>query len=268
VAPAVSTLPRGVVLRLSATADDLAAAAAREVLALLDAAIAWRGEAHLALSGGRTPGALHNALAEASFEGWPFVHVWFGDERTVPPDHADSNYRMARETLLQTVPIPPAQVHRLAGEAEPAAAAAAYDAELRALARAQQRAVPALDVLLLGMGGDAHTASLFPGSPLLADSPRPGVPDTAHGTTGPRLAAAVHVPAMQTWRLTLTPATIAAARAILVLVSGADKHAALARVLGSDIGVVDAPVTLLHDAPGDVAWFVDRDALFGATPRA
>jgi 6-phosphogluconolactonase len=259
VAPAVTPLPRGVVLRLSATADDLAVAAASEVLALLEAAIAWRGEAHLVLSGGRTPAALHRALAARPFDGWPFVHVWFGDERTVPPDHADSNYRMARETLLDAVPIPTVQVHRMEGETDPAAAAEAYDAALQALARAQQRPVPTVDVLLLGMGADAHTASLFPGSPLLAAG-RLAVTAT---TAGP-LAAAVHVPAMDTWRLTMTPVTIAAARAILVLVSGGDKHAALTRALGRDVALADAPITLLHEATGDVAWFVDRAALFGS----
>jgi 6-phosphogluconolactonase len=261
VAPAVTPLPRGVVLRLSATADDLAVAAATEVLALLEAAIAWRGEAHLVLSGGRTPAALHRALAARPFDGWPFVHVWFGDERTVPPDHADSNYRMARETLLDAVPVPSVQVHRLAGETDPAAAAVAYDAALQALARAQQRPLPTVDVLLLGMGADAHTASLFPGSPLLAAGRLAAA--AATGTTAGPLAAAVHVPAMDTWRLTMTPVTIAAARAILVLVSGGDKHAALARALGRDVALEDAPITLLHEVTGDVAWFVDRAALFG-----
>ncbi|HTU99916.1 MAG TPA: 6-phosphogluconolactonase, partial [Luteitalea sp.] len=231
--------------------DDLAAAAASEVIALLDSAIAWRGEAHLALSGGRTPAALHRVLASTPFEGWPFVHVWFGDERTVPPDHADSNYLMARETLLDLVPIPAAQVHRLAGEDEPGAAAAAYHEALAALARDQEREAPTFDVLLLGMGADAHTASLFPGSPLLATD----APDT--------FATAVDVPKLSTTRLTVTPATIKAARAVLVLVAGADKHDALTRALGADPPLADAPVTLLRDVPGDVAWYVDRAALFG-----
>ena len=242
---------RGAVLRLAPSPEALAAAAASEVIALLDSAIAWRGEAHLALSGGRTPAALHRILASTTFEGWPFVHVWFGDERTVPADHADSNYRMARETLLDLVPIPGAQVHRLVGEDDPASAAAAYDEALVALARRQERDVPTFDVLLLGMGGDAHTASLFPGSPLLTS-------DAPHA-----FAAAVDVPKLSTTRLTITPATIRAARAVLVLVAGADKHDALTRALGTDPPLTDAPVTLLRDVPGDVAWYVDRAALFG-----
>lgn len=246
-------LPRGAVLRLAATPEGLAEAAASEVLALLEAAIAWRGEAHLALSGGRTPAAMHRVLATRAFAGWPHVHVWFGDERTVPPDHDESNSRMARETLLAHVAIPEAHVHRFATEQPPVDAAARYDAELAALAARQARPVPAFDVLLLGMGRDAHTASLFPGSPLLG----PGASD------GPRFARAVHVPALDSWRLTLTPETIVAARAVCLLVSGADKHAALRRVLADAPLPDEAPVTLVHDAPGDVAWFVDRAALFG-----
>jgi 6-phosphogluconolactonase len=248
----MSGMARGAVLRLAPSPEAMAAAAASEVIALLDSAIGWRGEAHLALSGGRTPAALHRRLASAAFEGWPFVHVWFGDERTVPPDHADSNYRMARETLLDVVPIPATQVHRLAGEDDPASAAAAYHEELARLARRQERDTPTFDVLLLGMGADAHTASLFPGSPLLAA-------DAPHA-----FAAAVDVPKLSTTRLTITPLTVGAARAVLVLVAGADKHEALTRALGTDPTLGDAPVTLLLDVPGDVAWYVDRAALFGA----
>ena len=249
-------MARGAVLRLATSADALASAAASEVLALLEAAMAWRGEAHLALAGGRTPAALHRALASRRFDGWSHVHAWFGDERTVPPDHADSNYRMALETLLSRVPIPAAQVHRMAGELDPQVAAAQYAEALETLARRQQRDAPTFDVLVLGMGPDAHTASLFPGSPLLET----GRDERARGP----FAAAVHVPAMDTWRLTITPATIRAARAVFVLVSGAEKHEALRRVLGAEPTLADAPVTLLHEVSGDVAWFVDRAALFGS----
>lgn len=247
-------MARGAVIRLAPTAVALAEAAASEVLAVLETAIGWRGEAHLALAGGKTPAALYRVLGQLPFDGWSHVHVWFGDERTVPPGHADSNYRMARETLLASVPVPETQVHRMAGESTPAAAAAAYDTSLRDLASRQDRPAPTFDALLLGMGADAHTASLFPGSPLLDD----GIHEAA------AFAAAVHVPSLQTWRLTITPATIRAARTVLVLVAGADKHQALRLALADPPAVRDAPITLLHDLTGDVAWFVDRAALFGA----
>jgi 6-phosphogluconolactonase len=251
-------MPRGAVIRLAAGPAALAQAAASEVLAVLEAAMAWRGEAHIALAGGRTPATLYRALAATSFEGWSHVHVWFGDERAVPPAHQDSNYRMAHEALLAAVPIPAGQVHRLEGEIDPPVAAQHYDEALRALAERQDRRVPALDLLLLGMGADAHTASLFPGSPLLGDE----VEAASHHAL-PSLAAAVYVPAMDTWRLTLTPATIRAARTVFVLVAGGDKHPALRRVLGGPADVTAAPAALLHQLPGDVAWYVDRAALFG-----
>ena len=248
-------MPRGAVIRLAATPQAVAAAAASEVLAVLEGAIAWRGEAHLALSGGRTPAALHQVLASLPFEGWPHVHVWFGDERVVPSDHADSNYRMARETLLAAVPVADAHLHRWETDVNPTAAAMRYDTALRDLATRQGRAAPAFDLLLLGMGVDAHTASLFPGSPLLTDHQA-----TATATA---FAAAVDVPTLQTSRLTVTPVTIRAARTVFVLVVGADKHPALRRVLGNPPDPSEAPAALLHDVPGDLAWYVDRAALFG-----
>lgn len=268
-------MPRGALLRLASTPDALAQAAASEVLAVLESAMAWRGEAHLCLSGGRTPAALHRVLASLPFDGWSHVHIWFGDERTVPADHPDSNLRMARETLLSAVPIPEDHVHRLEGELPPTEAAARYDEALRGLARRQERQAPTFDLLVLGMGADAHTASLFPASPLLeseggsresgVESQESGVASDAESPplAAGRFAAAVDVPAMGTWRLTVTPATIRAARAVFVLVAGADKHPALRRVFGESAVVSDLPITLLHDQPGDVAWFVDRAALFG-----
>lgn len=250
-------MPRGAVIRLAASPESLAQAAASEVLAVLEAAIAWRGEAHLALAGGRTPAALYQVLAAIPFEAWSHLHIWFGDERAVPQTHAQSNYRMAHEALLAATPIPASQVHRWEGERTPADAARRYDEALRDLAARQQRSVPTLDLLLLGMGADAHTASLFPGSPLL-DEPQAG------SDAAPVFAAAVHVPALDAWRLTLTPATMRAARTVVVLVAGPDKHVALRRVLGEAPAVTEAPAALLHQLPGDVAWFVDRAALFGA----
>ena len=254
-----TAMARGAVIRLAESPEAMAEAAASEVLAVLEAAIAWRGEAHVALAGGRTPAALYRVLATRPFEGWSHVHVWFGDERAVNPDHADSNYRMAKDTLLSAVAIPDAHVHRWEGELAPAAAAERYEAALRELAARQERAAPTFDLLLLGMGADAHTASLFPGSPLLeAPAIDPGVVEA--------FAAAVHVPAMNSWRLTITPATIRAARIAFVLVTGEDKHPALRHVLGESRQLADAPASLLHQLQGDVAWYVDRAALFGTAP--
>ena len=240
-------------LRAARTAADVAAVAAAEILALLESAIAWRGEAHLCLAGGGTPRLLHEALRASAFEGWPHVHIWFGDERCVPPDHADSNIGMAHETLLDLVPINPLHINRLAGELEPAEAARQYAILLRAQAERLNREHPLIDALVLGMGSDGHTASVFPGSPLLAADQDPARD----------WCAAVYVPKLDSWRLTLTPAVLQAASAVAVLVSGAGKNEALRRVVRGDAPVTDLPIRLLETARGDVAWFVDHAALFG-----
>lgn len=247
-----SARPRAHTLRLASTAEDVAAVAAAEIVALLGTAVAWRGEAHLCLAGGSTPRLLHRALVGAAFEGWSQVHVWFGDERCVPPDHPDSNAGMARETLLDHVPVDPRHIHRLAGDLPPDAAARAYDEALRDMAGRVRRDVPVMDVLVLGMGADGHTASVFPGSPLLTTD----APDD-------QWCAAVHVPALDAWRLTLTPPVLQAAAAVVALVTGEPKQATLARVLRGVAPVSELPIRLLEDARGDVAWFVDDAALFG-----
>lgn len=244
----------GVTLRVEQTPERLAELAASEILAVLGTALAWRGEAHLCLSGGSTPTLLHAALVRHTFDGWPHVHVWFGDERCVPSDHADSNARMADETLLRHVGIADLHVHRLAGDRDPAEAAAQYHGALQDLAERAQAEVPTFDVLILGMGDDAHTASIFPGSPLL---------DHLDAAPAPPWAAAVHVPKLDAWRLTLTPAVLCAATATVVLVTGAGKHEALRRVLTRGVPIADAPARLLERATGDLAWFVDTGALFG-----
>lgn len=247
----VQARPRAHTLRVARTADEAAAVAAAEVLAVLETAIAWRGEAHLCLSGGSTPRRLHRALVDAGFGAWPHVHVWFGDERCVPPTHPDSNARMARETLLDVVDVDPAHIHAMRGDTDPTEAAAAYHTQLQAHAVRPGRTVPVMDALVLGMGDDGHTASVFPGSPLL------------RAPASPQWCAAVHVPALDAWRLTLTPPVLCAAAATVVLVAGGGKQSALRRVVRGEGTTDDLPIRLLEAATGDVAWFVDDAALFG-----
>lgn len=252
-ATSVTTPRAGHTLRLASSAEALASLAAAELVALLETAVAWRAEAHLCLAGGSTPRLLHAALTTIPFEGWPHVHIWFGDERCVPPDHPDSNVKMAQETLLDHVPVAPAHIHRLEGELPPADAARRYQEQLQAQAARYGRDEPVMDALILGMGSDGHTASLFPGSPLLAE-----------GAPGDQWCEAVHVPSLDAWRLTLTPAVLQAAASVAVLVSGAGKHEALTKVLGATESLDKLPARVLEHARGDVAWFVDTAALFGA----
>jgi len=231
-------------------ARDLAAAArllAQEVVARAQAAVALRGRFTLALSGGHTPQALHALLAapEEPFRGridWAATEVFFGDERCVGPDHPESNYGAARASLLARVPLPAANVHRLRGEDDPPAAAAAYEADLRRVVPAE-RGLPRLDLVLLGLGSDGHTASLFPGTAALEEETR--------------LVVANEVPQVGGFRLTFTLPLIGAARAVAFLVAGEEKAAAVADVLeGRDA----PPAARVRLADGDLAWFLDEAA--------
>jgi 6-phosphogluconolactonase len=202
----------------AATPAELARAAAGEVARLAAEAVAARGSFSLALAGGSTPRALYQLLADPAepFRDripWPAVHVFFGDERAVPPDHPESNYRMASAALLDRVPV--GSVHRVAGELGAPAAAAQYAAELRA--HFGEVTFPAFDLVLLGLGTDGHTASLFPGSPALLERSRwvvaaPGPPPSSE-------------------RITLTVPVLEAARAARFLVAGADKAEPLRRLV-------------------------------------
>ena len=198
--------------------------------------LAVRRRCAIALSGGVTPRPVYAALAApdlASDVDWNRVDVYFADERAVPPDHPDSNFRMARETLLAPLMVPEAHIHRMQGERRDLdTAAAAYDHELPAT----------LDVLLLGMGADGHTASLFPGSPALAEQLRRVV--------------VVESPKPPPRRMTITPPVIAAARHIAVLVTGKDKAPAVARALEGDTAASDIPAVLARHG----VWFLDRAA--------
>jgi 6-phosphogluconolactonase len=235
------------VVRRVRDAEAVARAAAEELVGAAARAVAARGRFTLALSGGSTPRRLYALLADpgAPFRGripWDRTHVFFGDERSVPPDHPDSNYRMARGALLDHIAA--ASVHRIRGE-EPGAADA-YEAELRRFFRIPAGgAPPRLDLVLLGLGPDGHTASLFPGTP--------AVDETSRWTASP------FVPRLGTRRVTLTLPVLDRAREVLFLVSGGEKAPALARVLAAAPGAAALPAALVRPAGGAV-WIVDEAA--------
>jgi len=214
----------------------LADAAARRITDVIEDTIKRRGYCAVALAGGATPRPVYERMAVpalANRVAWDCVTIYFGDERCVPPDHPDSNYRMAHEVLLQHVPIPSASVHRMEGER----------ADSDAAARDYERHLPvALDLLLLGMGEDGHTASLFPHSPVLAERTRRVV--------------AVTPPAGPAQRLTITPPVIAAADTVIVLVAGANKAATVARALEGAYAPEALPVQLALRG----TWLIDSAA--------
>ena len=234
---------------VAANAAALTAAASGHFRRGIVEAIGARGACWIALAGGRTPRAVYEQLAEAGPPAidWTRVHVAFGDERVVPPDHGDSNYGMAKAALLDRVPLPPSQIHRIEGERGDAAGAAdVYAAVLSRAFVLAPGAWPVLDLVLLGVGPDGHTASLFPHAPALA------VVD--------RLAAAAVAPSAPTSRVTLTYPVLNAARAIVVLVSGADKADAVARAFDDSVSVADCPVRGVRPAAGNLTWHLDAAA--------
>ena len=203
-------------------------------------AIAERGACTVALAGGRTPEPIYRELATGSGIDWKRVHVFFGDERAVPPDHADSNYAMVSSALLSRVPIPAGQVHRMEAERP----------DLEAAAREYARALPEqLDILVLGMGPDGHTASLFPGSAAVDERQRLVVP-----VLGPK-------PPPQ--RLTITPPVIEAARSVAVIATGKDKAVMVARAVEGPWVSREVPAQLARRG----RWFLDQAAAARLTDR-
>jgi 6-phosphogluconolactonase len=227
--------------------DALSAAAAARFAAAARAAVAARGRFAVALAGGQTPRALYALLAGAAGAAvpWPEVEVWFGDERCVPPDDAASNFRLAHETLLAHVAVPPAAVHRIRGELPAPAAADDYERALRA-AFADGRT---FDVVLLGVGGDGHTASLFPGAPTLDESRRWAV------------AAEAPPSAPVTARVSLTLPALAAAREAWLLCAGAETRDAVraARRALADPAAPRGPAARVR-ARERTVWMLDRAA--------
>jgi len=222
----------------------VAAEAAERFVHAADEAIRLSGKFSVALAGGSTPKALFELLANdvnRDRVDWPNIHVYFGDERTVPPDHKDSNYGMARATLLSKVPILESQVHRMRGEIQPEEAAKEYGQLLK-----EHFGDGGLDLILLGMGDDGHTASLFPGTPALAEPKH--------------RAFANPVPKLNTTRITMTAPFINRAREVLITVTGANKASRLSEVLEGPRDTERLPVQLIAPVNGKLAWLVDAAA--------
>jgi len=227
----------------------LAEAAAQLFIQAAGEAIARQGRFSAALSGGSTPRAVYARLAQPELSAqvdWSNVHLFWGDERCVPPEHPDSSFGMAQEIWLRHVPIPEDNLHRLHGELPPSQAADLYEAELnRFFAEGQ----PAFDLALLGMGADGHTASLFPGNTEVQASQR--------------LCQAVYVEKLSAWRLTLTPRVFNAAQRVLFLVSGLEKAETLQQVLDGPFQPERLPAQSIRPE-GGVRWYVDRAAAGGS----
>ncbi len=226
-------------------AEALAQAAAQFFVDAANAAIKARGRFNVVLSGGSTPRDLHCILAQKFHDAvaWSKVNVFWGDERPVAPDHPDSNYHMAKETLLDAVPIPPENVHRMPSEHEPQEAATAYTETLKQHFEGQ---FPTFDLIFLGMGDDGHTASLFPGTAALQEHDQ--------------WVIANHVPKLSTWRITLTIPVINAAHQIAFLVSGTKKADTLREVVNGPYLPEQFPAQYIEPSNGVLIWFVDEAA--------
>ncbi|BCX04128.1 MAG: 6-phosphogluconolactonase [Candidatus Roseilinea sp.] len=237
-------------LQVEPTPEALTELAAKGVVFWGRKAIERRGVFHLALSGGSTPRALYQRLADVPYAGqldWQRVHLWWSDERAVPSDHPDSNYKLAHDALIVNVPVPPQHVHRVQTELGAAKAAAQYEAEIRSAIAAADARFPAFDLILLGMGDDGHTASLFPHTPVLAERER---------LVMSQVVPQANVPE----RITFTAPLINAADVVFFLVSGVGKSATLRRVLLGEYRPDVLPAQLIAPARGKLFWMADAAA--------
>jgi 6-phosphogluconolactonase len=228
----------------------LAEEAARWFVAAAGEAIAARGRFTVALSGGSTPKALFALLAGSPWVDqveWANVHVYWGDERTVPPSDSQSNYKMAKETLLDHVAIPAGQIHRIVAEnPDPEGAATAYTTTLRQTFGLAEGEFPRFDLIHLGLGTEGHTASLFPGSPALSATAQ--------------LVAAPWVEKLDSYRITLTPPVINAAREVQFLAAGAEKAAMVRTILRDPHNPTEYPAQIVAPADGALVWLLDEAA--------
>jgi 6-phosphogluconolactonase len=237
-------MPRGE-LQICRDAEAVTQAVVDLFLNVGETAIEDRGSFSVALSGGNTPRAAYTLLGQEpnrSALSWADVHVYFGDERCVPPDDEQSNYRMADKTFLQSVAIPQANVHRMRGEIDPAEAAAEYAQTLRTNLGDR----PRFDLILLGLGLDGHTASLFPGTP----------PDTDND----KLVRAVYAESPGMWRITMTPKVLNAGRVVAFALEGTEKAAIFCAVYEDPVDPLKYPAQIVNPTDGRLLWIADDSA--------
>lgn len=231
-------------IKVLPTPDALASEGAERFANLATEAIEQRGRFSVALSGGHTPEKMFQLLAQDPYRSrvpWEKVEIFFGDERCVPPDSVESNYRTANESLLRKVPIPGDNVYRMRGEIDPNAAAIEYGQLLK-----EKFGVGGLDLIFLGMGPDGHTASLFPGTEALKEARHRCV--------------ANYVPKLSAWRITMTAPFINRAGTVLFLVGGADKAQRVSEVLEGPADTERLPSQLIRPQPGMLVWLLDAGA--------
>lgn len=237
-----------VTLRVARDLEELSGLAAAFSLRCCQASITARGRCVVALSGGSTPRMLYTLLGRSPFLqeiDWARVHLFWGDERCVPVQDSQSNYRLVAETLLASAPLPKENIHRVPVElGDPQAVAASYETHVRDFFGLREGELPAFDLVLLGMGADGHTASLFPESPALEEQRS--------------LVVAVYAEALQSHRTTFTLPVLNHARRVTFLVAGADKRDSLQRALAGDLTL---PAARVAPTQGQLRWFVDRAAM-------
>ena len=238
-------------IQIIADLEALSRVAAETIIEHISDCLRSRDICTIALSGGSTPKRLYSLLAnEAALRDqipWERIHLFWGDERHVPPGHPDSNYLMAYNTLLSQVPLPLTNIHRVRSEdADAEKAAADYELGIRTFFKIQAGEMPRFDFVLLGMGADGHTASLFPGTSALKETKR--------------LVLANWVEKFQTFRLTLTAPVLNSAACILFLVAGKDKADAVKAVLEGKFQPDRYPAQLIQPSGGELIWLLDRSA--------
>ncbi len=227
-------------------AHTLAGGVAGRILETLSEAVTTSGTASLVLSGGKTPRDVYQLLGSEDCRDsvpWSLVHLFWGDERCVPPTMPESNYRMAKEVLLDAIGIPERNIHRIHGEAPPQDAARAYEREIRSALGLRHDAWPHFTLVLLGLGTDGHVASLFPGTLALQERKR--------------IVTEVYVESLKSSRITLTFPALNSAEEIVVLVSGKLKAPIFQKIRSSD--TPEYPAQLVQPVSGRVHWYIDRE---------